>query len=209
MTDLARLLSEKASTIYDGLTFNSDQLLYNEPAPEPFVSFIIGGVFSVVMWTLWVLRVRRMRQELGITQLKGSLAVRLMLSAYIDNDDAFFTMTKMAGHSFLFLGGLQLNFRATFVAMLGYFALESCFDSARVILAFREAKGFDDLVVTSSSIRQKMRTRSTTLQPTNVYEDLSREKTIVIMVFITQCLLIAFVVRSSFQCINFVIYTLY
>jgi hypothetical protein len=32
------------------------------------------------------------------------------------------------------------------------------------------------------------------LQPTNVYEDIGRDATVVAMVFITQCLLIAFVV---------------
>jgi hypothetical protein len=117
-----------------------------------------------------------------------------MLSALIDNDKPFYTIVKMAAQSFLFLGGLQLNYEATFSTMLGFFALESCADSLRVILAFREAETTSDCIVTSKSLRTHLNNKTMTLQPTNVYEDIGRDAVIVIMVFITQCLLIAFVV---------------
>jgi hypothetical protein len=120
-----------------------------------------------------------------------------MLSALIDNDKPFYTIVKMAAQSFLFLGGLQLNYEAAFSAMLGNFGLESCADSLRVILAFREAHDASDCIVTSRSLRTQLNSKTMTLQPTNVYEDIGRDKLIVaMMVFITQCLLIAFVVSA-------------
>jgi hypothetical protein len=117
-----------------------------------------------------------------------------MLSALIDTDEPIYTIIKMAAQSFLFLGGLQLNYEATFSTMLVFFALESCADSLRVILAFREAHDASDCIVTSRSLRSQLNNKTMTLQPTNVYEDIGRDATIIVMVFITQSLLIAFVV---------------
>jgi hypothetical protein len=188
----ARILTAKASDVYDTIVFKTDQI-YNEPAPEFYVSFIIGGVFSAVGIVLWVRRLQRIRADID-GPLTGSLPLRTMLSALIDNDEPFYTIVKMAAQSFLFLGGLQLNYTAAFSAMLGYFALESCADSFRVVLAFHEAHDFSDCIVTSKSLRRELNNKTMTLQPTNVYEDVGRDTTIVTMVFITQFILIAFVV---------------
>jgi hypothetical protein len=190
-----RTLTAKASDVYEDLVFNTDQL-YNEPAPEFYVAFIIGGVFSALGFVLWVRRLQRIRADID-GPLTGSLSLRAMLSALIDNDEPVYTIVKMAAQSFLFLGGLQLNYEAAFSAMLGYFALESCADSLRVVLAFREAHDASDCVVTSKSLRTQLDDKTRILQPTNVYEDIGRDTTIVAMVFITQCLLIAFVVSAS------------
>jgi hypothetical protein len=143
-----------------------------------------------------VRRLQRIRADID-GPLTGSLSLRAMLSALIDNDEPVYTIVKMAAQSFLFLGGLQLNYEAAFSAMLGYFALESCADSLRVVLAFREAHDASDCVVTSKSLRTQLDDKTRILQPTNVYEDIGRDTTIVAMVFITQCLLIAFVVSAS------------
>jgi hypothetical protein len=193
--NFARTLTAKAEDVYDTIVFKSDQL-YNEPAPEFFVAFIIGGVFSALGFVLWVRRLQRIRADI-VGPLTGSLPLRTMLSALIDNDEPFYTIIKMAAQSFLFLGGLQLNYEAAFSAMLGYFALESCFDSLRVILAFRDATDTNDCIVTSRSLRTQLNNKTMVMQPTNVYEDIGRDTTIVAMVFITQCLLIAFVVSVS------------
>jgi hypothetical protein len=91
---------------------------------------------------------------------------------------------------------LQLNYEATFSTMLGFFALESCADSLRVILAFRDSHDASDCVVTSRSLRSQLKNKTMILQPTNVYEDIGRDTTVVTMVFITQCLLIGFVVSG-------------
>jgi hypothetical protein len=191
--NFARTLTAKASDVYDTLDFISTDQLYNEPAPKEFVAFIIGGVFSALGFVMWVRRLQRIRADI-VGPLTGSLPLRTMLSALIDNDEPFFTIIKLAAQSFLFLGGLQLNYEAAFSAMLGYFALESCADSLRVILAFRESTDSNDCVVTSRSLRTQLKNKTMVLQPTNVYEDIGRDATVVAMVFITQCLLIAFVV---------------
>jgi hypothetical protein len=81
--------------------------------------------------------------------------------------------------------------------MLGWFALESTSDSIRVLTAVSEVSSVKELVAASSNIRSKLRNVTTQLKPSNVYEDLSRTKIVVTMVFVTQCLLIAFVVRPA------------
>lgn len=193
----ARTLTAKASDVYATVVFNSNEI-YNEPAPEFYVAFIIGGVFSVLGFFLWTRRLKRIRADLG-RPLTGSLPLRTAISAFIDNDEPFYAIVKMAAQSFLFLGGLQLDFRVAFFAMLGFFALESTADSLRVLLAFNEAHDFSDCVVTSNSLRRQMKKTTMTLQPTNVYEDVGRDMTIVVMVFITQFLLITFVVRILYR----------
>jgi hypothetical protein len=126
------------------------------------------------------------------------LHLRAMISAAIDSDEPAYVVVKMAGQSFLFLGGLQLDYQLTFSVMLAYFAVESCGDSLRVVIAFNEAASISDLVIASSGIKSQIRENKTAqLTPSNVYEDISRNKTVVLMVFVTQCVLISFVVSSK------------
>ena len=42
--DTSRKLSQKASDIYNTLTFETNAI-YNKPPPAPWVSFLIGGIF--------------------------------------------------------------------------------------------------------------------------------------------------------------------
>jgi hypothetical protein len=189
---LARTLTAKASDVYDTVVFKTDKI-YNLPAPDFHYSFLIGALFSAIGVVLWVRRIKRIRAEIE-EPLTGSLPMRTMLSALIDNDEPFYAIVKMAAQSFLFLGGLQLNYTAGLYAMFGYFAFESCGDSFGVILAFYEAHDFSDVVVTSNSVRRELNRKAMTLQPTNVYEDVGRDLNIVTMVFITQLILISFVV---------------
>ena len=109
-----------------------------------------------------------------------------------------FTVTRTAAQSFLVLAGLQLNYQIAFLAMMAFFAIESSADVWRVLLALREAKTLEELVITSKFLRADLRKHplTTTLQPTNVYEDLTRDAFVVGMVFVTQTLLIGFVVSS-------------
>jgi hypothetical protein len=37
-----RYLTEKASDVYDRVVFSEENSLYNEKAPEPWISFMIG-----------------------------------------------------------------------------------------------------------------------------------------------------------------------
>lgn len=194
MNNVRILISETASDVYNSLVFNDADDLYNKPAPEPEVTFIIGAVLSAVSIVLWYWRFRKIRRAISKEQWTTSLALRGMISAAIDNDSPSYTIAKLAAQSFLFLAGIQLNYGMSFLVMLLYFTFESSLDTWRTMLSFFEYKDFDDLVVTSNSMRSQIKKTSTQLTPTNVYEDLSRDQYIVIMVFVTQSILISFVV---------------
>ena len=191
-----RELTTKASEVYNNLVFNDTDDLYNQPAPDPMVTFIIGAVFSAYSILLWFRRFRKISRAIDEPKWSAKLALRAMISAAIDNDSPVYTIVKTTAQSFLFLAGIQLNYETAFTVMLGYFALESSLDILRTLLSFVEYKDFDDLVVTSNSMRSQIKKTSTQLAPSSVYEDLSRDQYIVIMVFITQALLISFVVRQ-------------
>ena len=121
--------------------------------------------------------------------------LRALISRAIDNDDPKYTIASFSAFSFLFLGGLQLNYYWTLLAMIIVYFVASFGDSARILLAFSSATSLRDVIHTSHIVQSQMRTVQTTLNPSNVYEDLGRGVTIVTMVFITQMILIAFVVR--------------
>lgn len=191
-----RWLTESASDLYDSVEFQSNGL-YNEPAPEPWVAFLIGGIFFVLALILWIRRVYKLQKYVGKDKLRASVRIRCYLTAYIDNDDAYFTIAKMASQSFIFLGGLQLKYTWTFSLMLVFFTAESCCDSLRPLLSFFVSKDLDDVIVASKEARTELRKHPlTVLEPSNVYEDLTRNSLIVTMVFFTQIILISFVVRS-------------
>ena len=187
-----------ASDLYDLVEFNTNSL-YNRPPPEPRISFLIGGLLSVVGVCLWIGRVRAIQRDVGDNPMSGgSYRLRCLLTAYIDNDSAQFTCIRMAAQSFLFLGGLQLSYQLAFLGILVVFTLESCCDSLRVLLCYRDVVDIRDLVVTSKFLRAELRHYpvTTTLVPSNVYEDLTRGGFVVAMVFLTQVLLIGFVVSG-------------
>mmetsp|Transcript_3461 Transcript_3461/g.8227 ORF Transcript_3461/g.8227 Transcript_3461/m.8227 type:complete len:503 (-) Transcript_3461:256-1764(-) len=196
---------EAASELYDQVTFKTDAM-FNQPAPEYWVSFIIGGVFSLFGVMMWARRVYQTKQDvekLGVP-FEGSTLLRAMISRAIDNDDPLYTVISFGAFSFLFLGGIQLSYQNTLVAMLIVYAVASFGDSARILLAVKSANSLKDVVQTSSIVHSSLRKKqeqlqSTRLNPSNVYEDLGRGKTIVIMVFITQCILISFVFVDLFD----------
>jgi len=78
--------------------------------------------------------------------------------------------------------------------MLAYFAFESCLDALRLFIAMGEVTLVKDLVVVESWKGHLKKSNTTQLTPASVYEDLSRSPLILMMVFITQSILISFVV---------------
>jgi len=197
--DTIRQLTNKASDVYDTLVFSDSDDFYNKPAPEPLVTFIIGAVLSSYAILLWFWRFQKISRAIDRSQWSPKLALRAMISAAIDNDSPSYTIIKMAAQSFVFLGGIQLNYEMAFIIMLAFFTFESSLDVFRTMLSFFEYKDFDDLVVTSNSMRHQIKKTSTQLSPGSVYEDLSRHQYIVIMVFLTQAVLISFVVVDIFD----------
>ena len=161
------------------------------------VAFALGGAFSAIGIVYFIVRLRRILRALD-GPIGGNLRIRSCISAYIDNDDAGYTIIKMAAQSFLFLGGLQLNYQAAFTAVLIAFTVESFGDSVRVLLAFGGYSSLKELVVTSKDL-QKVTQGTAQLKPSNVYEDITRKRSVVFMVFATQCILIAFVVTDIYD----------
>mmetsp|Transcript_26611 Transcript_26611/g.44409 ORF Transcript_26611/g.44409 Transcript_26611/m.44409 type:complete len:425 (+) Transcript_26611:321-1595(+) len=148
---------------------------------------------------MWLRRLAALKKTLGVP-LKGSILLRAMISVAIDSDEPFYTIVSFSAFSFIFLGGLQLDYVITFSVMLGFFGLSAFGDSVRVLLAYQGATSLADVVVTSNIMESKMRNRTVTteLKPGNVYEDLGRGRTIVLMVFVTQVILISFVVTDIY-----------
>jgi hypothetical protein len=107
-----------------------------------------------------------------------------------------YTTISYGASSFLFLGAIQLNYQWTLLGMLVFYTFTSLGETVRVLLALSHANSLADIVVTSGFLASKLRTVSTELKPANVYEDLGRGTTIVLMVFVTQIILISFVVRN-------------
>ena len=146
---------------------------------------------------MWIRRLYLIKQRRDVP-FRGSYLVRAMISTAIDAEEPFYTIASFSAFSFLFLGGLQLDYRISLMAMLGIFAITSVGDSVRVILAFLDATSLSDAVVSSDIMESSMRKAvETELKPANVYEDLGRGRTIIIMVFVTQVILISFVVRIA------------
>ena len=139
-----------------------------------------------------------MQKEIQVP-LRGGVLFRAMLSCAIDADEPFYTIVSYSSVSFLFLGGLQINYQATFSVMLGIFALMSTGDSLRILTAFYDSNSLKDFVPTSTQVSYQMRNVTTQLSPGNVYEDFGRGKMVVVMVFVTQCILISFVVVDIYQ----------
>ena len=125
-----------------------------------------------------------------------------MLACLLDNDDPFYTIISYSATSLLFLGGIQINYELTLTLMLFVYAISSFGDSLRVILAFIKYDSLSKVEVVSDMSKQVQDAAGKNdhngmivkLDPSNVYEDIAREPTIVIMLFFTQALFICIVV---------------
>lgn len=125
-----------------------------------------------------------------------------MLACLLDNDDPFYTIASYSATSLLFLGGIQINYELTLILMLFVYAISSFGDSLRVILAFIKYDSLSKVEVVSDMSKQVQDAAGKNdhndmivkLDPSNVYEDIAREPTIVIMLFCTQALFICIVV---------------
>jgi len=57
------LLTVQAVDLYEAVEFKTDNI-YNRPAPEPWVAFALGGVFSIISLGLYAQRVLELQVEL-------------------------------------------------------------------------------------------------------------------------------------------------
>lgn len=178
------------------------QFGFNTNPPKPKVSFSIGGVLFFIAFIMWTFRLRKLMANTKTKtgkQLKGSELIRGGLAVLADNDDAFYTIISFAATSFLFLGGFQCDYETTFIVMIVFFFLTSLIDTVRVLLAYSHYDSLKEVAIYSSDMTAVKDTQEETdtiveLQPTNVYEDFGRGRTIVVMLFFTQVLFIFLVV---------------
>jgi len=186
--------------MYQKLTFKNPDSIYDKPAPDIAVTFTIGGVLCIVMFVMWGFRYQEKRRLIPAEKNTTYwMNVRAMISAAIDNDSPVYTIVKISAQSIMFLGGIQIDYHTAFFVMLIFFTFESSLDTLRTLLCVYEHASLQDLVLTSQRMIQDLKTtvdnnKVTQLHPTNVYEDLTRVKYVVFMVFITQFMLISFVV---------------
>lgn len=146
-----------------------------------------------VMWIRRLQFVKMKMAERGIS-VEWNVLLRALISSATDSDEPLYTTVSFGAASFLFLGGLQINFPWTLLVMLSTYALSAMTETARILIAFVYTPSLKTLVETSDIVASQMRSLKAELTPSNVYEDLGRGKTIVLMVFITQVILIGFVV---------------
>ena len=128
--------------------------------------------------------------------LSGNTLIRAYISCATDTDSPAYVMVSFGAASFMFLGGVQLAYRWTLMAMFIVYNISALAESMLVLLAYWSSRSLSDLVVTTGYVASQLRGASSVLNPSSVYEDVARGNTIVIMVFITQVILISFVVRN-------------
>jgi len=184
-----------AREIYDELTFTKPGDFLNKSAPDPRITFAIGGVLFAITLVWFINRVRTRLRQIDKIRMNMNIFIRVMISAAIDNDRNLFTMVKYSGTSFLFLGGIQVNFSWTLIAMVILYCIYPSLEIIRVLLAYYSVDSVhDNLTFVSNIIGEKYKRYLTqTLEPKNVYEDLGRKFHIVFMIFATQVILILFV----------------
>lgn len=173
-------------------------LYYSQFSPLRLLYYQVLGLIGIGMWFY---RIRALKKRMAARtppiKLTGNALMRALISCGIDSDSPFYVIVSYGSVSFLFLGGIQLHYKWTLLCMIVVYVISALGESARVLLAFSSARSLADVVLTSKFLASKLRTVSTELSPSNVYEDLGRGKTIVVMVFITQVILISFVVSSA------------
>jgi len=184
---------DRMTVDYDSITFNDPDAFLNRPAPDAWVSFMIGGLFSITGLVWWFHRVRTQLSKKEI--ITANLFTRVMISAAIDNDRNLFTMVVYSGASFIFLGGIQIDYDTTLGFMVAIYTITCSMEVIRVLLAYHSVKSIDEQLVLSSNMMQRKYDKhlSKKLEPKNVYQDVGRKFHIVFMIFATQFILIFFV----------------
>lgn len=115
-----------------------------------------------------------------------------------NHEEPKFAIFRLCTINLIFLGFLQMNYQLGFLIMLGFLVVESSLDTIRVWLAYRNCRSLRSLSVISDDEAYVLQ-EATKLEPTNVYEDLTRPRAIAFMVFLVQALLIGLVIDDSYH----------
>jgi hypothetical protein len=153
---------------------------------------------------MWLQRLQKLRKRKE-GDLHGADLLRGMIACAIDNDSPYYTIVSFSSISFIFLGGIQVDYQNTFLAMIGYYCIVSAGDTLQVMLAYWKYGSLSDVFIVSdmdTGLKDKhkedkeekdQRFETMELEPSNIYEDMGRETTIVFMIFATQIIFISFV----------------
>lgn len=171
---------------------------FQRPAPSFPFTLAVAGVLFLVTWILYRKRVEKLKSKFG-TEFRGSLRVCAKISAYMDNhEEPRFAILRLCTKAVLFLGLLQMDYHKGFLIMLACLVVESSLDTIRVLLAYRNCSSLRRVTVISDDEAHDIND-VTKLEPTNVYEDLTRPRFIAVMVFFVQVLLIGLVMDDSYR----------
>ena len=188
---------------YNRLAFKNPLAWYNARAPSVWFTWLVAGLFTLIACIQYGQRVQEYRSHIVGSNIRWSVRLRTLISAFIDTNDPWFVVSKFTAQSFWFLGGMQLDYEIAFVGMMVVFCLESVLDSLRVVIAYQESASLEDYVPTSDYYIKPKNSKAIELQPVDVYEDLSRPYMIVVMVFVTQALLIGMVIVDFYHTTTF------
>lgn len=147
---------------------------------------------------LYSKRVGRLREKFGSDSFRGSLRLSAQISAYMDNhEDPRFAMLRLCTKGFIVLGFLQIRYHLGFLIMVGMVFVESSLDSIRILLAYLNCRSLRTVSAIADDEAHDMRD-ATKLEPTNVYEDFTRPRSIATMVFMVQVLLVSLVMYDTY-----------
>lgn len=214
MNDTATTTSSNSETIDNGINMIMINSIVNKPKypwfqrPAPTYPFTLGMAVLLLLATfvLYRKRVEKIKTKMiaeGV-DFTGSLRTCTKISAYMDHhEEPGFAILRVCAKSFLFLGLCQWHYKTGFVSMMVLLLAESSLDSVRVLLAYRNCKRLSTVSVIAEDEAQQLRSSTSgaaiTLEPTNVYEDLTRPRSIAVLVFLTQLLLIGLVMDDSLR----------
>lgn len=202
------ILSKPADEVYDNLDFKTNAF-YNRQPPDPWVSFLLAGIFVVATFVLWINRYIHMmaqaRDNSSIpSPVKMTVRIRAALACYADNDHELYTLFRTAAQSFLILGGLQLDYKLTFLILVSVFAVEATAPVICVLLAIREAGKTGEVTCLKAHRRRDAKSRHHEVdghevfkfRPKSIYADYARSDLIIGMIFLSQCALTTIVVSE-------------
>mmetsp|Transcript_45554 Transcript_45554/g.110857 ORF Transcript_45554/g.110857 Transcript_45554/m.110857 type:complete len:403 (+) Transcript_45554:78-1286(+) len=174
---------------------------YQQPAPPVTFTLAVAALVGFGSTFLYRQRLRRLAQKFPAGDFHGSLQICTMLSAYVDHHESpGYAILRMSTKGLVFLATCQINYHVGFWIMLGFVVLESNLDNLRVFLAYWNCKRVQSVqVIADEEARDLQGTLATTLEPTNVYEDLTRPQSIGVMVFVTQVILIWLVLSDTYD----------
>ena len=172
---------------------------FQRPAPTAGYTLAVAAVLLIVTFVRYRKRVEKIKSKFADGEFTGSLRTCAKISAYMDHhEEPSFAILRVCAKAFLFLGLCQWKYHVGFIIMMVCLMVESSLDTFRVLSAYWNCKRLGSLSVIADEEAHDLRDTAT-LCPTNVYEDLTRPRSIAILVFLTQVFLVGLVMDDSFR----------